>query len=144
MEDTGAAVDQPGEPEGAGVEPAKRGAIQRFLDGIERVGNKVPHPAIIFIGLCVLVIVLSALLAAFNVKVTYDVVEAPPAVSQQVELGGSDAPDLVTEKNYHLEDELEVKQETTKIESLLSRDGISFFFSSFVSNFAGVSCWMYA
>ena len=38
--------------EGAAPEVAKRGVIQRFLDGIERVGNKVPHPAIIFLALC--------------------------------------------------------------------------------------------
>ena len=30
-----------------------------FLGWIERVGNKVPHPAIIFLGLIVIVIVLS-------------------------------------------------------------------------------------
>ena len=46
--------------------PAKR----TVLDRIESLGNKVPHPAIIFLGLCVLVIVLSALLAALDVKVT--------------------------------------------------------------------------
>ena len=43
--------------------PAKR----TMLDRIESLGNKVPHPAIIFLGLCVLVIVLSAILAAFDV-----------------------------------------------------------------------------
>ena len=31
----------------------------RILDGIEKVGNKVPHPALIFLGLIVIVIVLS-------------------------------------------------------------------------------------
>ncbi len=31
--------------------PEQRGFVQRMLDGIERVGNKVPHPAIIFLGL---------------------------------------------------------------------------------------------
>ena len=61
------------------AEPApERGFVQRMLDGIERVGNKVPHPAIIFLGLVGLVIVLSAILAAFDVSVTYDVVEPPP------------------------------------------------------------------
>ena len=117
----------------------KRGLIQRFLDGIERIGNKVPHPAIIFLGLCVLVIVLSAVLAAFDVKVTYDVVEPPPVSAHEVELGGSTQPEVVTEQNYLEQDELEVHQKTTRIESILSRDGISFFFSSFVDNFAGFS-----
>ncbi len=110
-----------------------------MLDGIERVGNKVPHPAIIFLGLCVLVIVLSAVLAAFDVEVTYDVVEPPPVEAYEAELGGSVEPEVITPDNYLEEDELEVVQQTTAIESLLSRDGIAFFFSSFVDNFAGFS-----
>ena len=32
--------------------------LQKLLDGIERVGNKVPHPAVIFVWLIVAVIVL--------------------------------------------------------------------------------------
>ena len=52
-------------------EPATgRSFVQRMLDGIESVGNKVPHPAIIFLGLCGLVIVLSVVLSLFNVHVT--------------------------------------------------------------------------
>ena len=39
------------------------GGTQRLLDAIERLGNKVPHPAIIFLALCAIVIVLSAVLA---------------------------------------------------------------------------------
>ena len=86
-----------------------------------------------------LVIVLSAVLAAFDVKVTYDVVEPPPAQVDEYELGGSIEPEYIVEDNYLEGEELEVVQETTAIESLLSRDGISFFFSSFVNNFAGFS-----
>jgi aminobenzoyl-glutamate transport protein len=128
------------EVEPAAAEPeAERGAIQKVLDGIERVGNKVPHPAIIFLALCGFVIVLSAILAAVGVSVTYDVVEPPPPAVQEYELGGSDYPEVIVEKDYLEADELEVAQETTEIESMLSRDGISFFFSSFVSNFAGFS-----
>jgi aminobenzoyl-glutamate transport protein len=41
----------------------KRGALDAFLDTIERVGNAVPHPAIIFLVLIALVIALSALLS---------------------------------------------------------------------------------
>jgi aminobenzoyl-glutamate transport protein len=50
------------------VEP-KRG----WLDRVERLGNKVPHPAIIFLSLCLLVIVLSWVLSLFSVSVTYEV-----------------------------------------------------------------------
>ncbi|MGH9118052.1 MAG: AbgT family transporter [Acidimicrobiales bacterium] len=60
----------------------KRAFFQRMLDGIEKVGNKVPHPAMIFLGLCVLVIVLSSILAAFDISVTYDVVEQPPVIAE--------------------------------------------------------------
>ena len=40
---------------------------------------------------------------------------------------------------HYLDDELEIVQETTSIESLLSTDGIRFIFSSFVNNFASFS-----
>ena len=33
--------------------------MQRFLDVVERIGNKVPHPSLIFLLLIVLIIVLS-------------------------------------------------------------------------------------
>ena len=119
--------------------PAKRGGMQRVLDGIEKVGNKVPHPAIIFVGLCVLVIVLSAILAAFDVSVTYDVAVQPPLVAEQEYVGGSVVPEPVISPEQYLNDEMEIVQETTEIESLLSADGIRFIFSSFVNNFASFS-----
>jgi para-aminobenzoyl-glutamate transporter family len=116
-----------------------RGALQRFLDGIERVGNKVPHPAIIFLGLCVIVIVLSAVLSAFDVRVTYDVIEPPPAVAEEEYFGGSVVPGTAVAPDDYAGEDLEVRQETTRIESLLSAAGVRFIFSSFVSNFAGFS-----
>ena len=36
--------------------------MQRMLDGIERLGNKMPNPAILFVWLCVGVIILSQIL----------------------------------------------------------------------------------
>ena len=46
-----------------------------FLGRIERIGNKIPHPAIIFLGLILIVIVLSQILFMFGVKVTTEVAE---------------------------------------------------------------------
>ncbi len=109
-----------------------------MLDGIERLGNRVPHPAIIFLGLCVLVIVLSAILAAFDVKVTYDVVDVPPVAADHEYVGGSVQPEYSIPPDY-ADPDLEVKQETTEIKSLLSVEGIRFLFSSFVDNFANFS-----
>ncbi len=136
MSDT---VDDSGSAVPLEEEPPKRGGMQRLLDGIEKVGNKVPHPAIIFVGLCVLVIVLSAILAAFDVSVTYDVAVQPPLVAEQVYVGGSVVPEPQISPEQYLNDEMDIVQETTEIESLLSADGVRFLFSSFVNNFASFS-----
>ena len=42
---------------------APRGVVARFLDAVERVGNKLPDPAVLFLGLMLVVWVVSALLA---------------------------------------------------------------------------------
>jgi aminobenzoyl-glutamate transport protein len=117
----------------------KRGGMQRLLDGIERVGNKVPHPAIIFLGLIGLVMLLSAVLAAFDVSVTYDVAEQPPLVAEQEYVGGSVVPEVNIPPDEYLEEDIVIVQETTSIRSLLGGDGIRFIFSSFVNNFASFS-----
>jgi len=49
--------------------------LQRLLDGIEIVGNKVPHPAVIFLILCALVIVLSHLFYMLGTSVTYQIID---------------------------------------------------------------------
>ena len=114
----------------------KRGFTVKMLDGIERVGNKVPHPAIIFAGLCVFVIVLSAILNLLDVSITYDVAQLPPDAAGETELGGSTAPEVIIPPEYG-DPEPEITTQTTAIESLLSVDGLRFIFTSFVSNFAG-------
>ena len=48
-----------------------RGLLRRFLDGVERVGNLVPHPATLFVALSVVVMVLSAIAAAAGVEVIH-------------------------------------------------------------------------
>lgn len=55
-----------------------------WLDTIERVGNKVPHPVMIFVYLIIGVIVLSAILSALGVGVTEEVfVPAPKTVTAE-------------------------------------------------------------
>ena len=48
-----------------------------ILDLIERVGNKVPHPAILFLSLCVAVIILSQILYLADAHISYEVVQPP-------------------------------------------------------------------
>ncbi len=93
-------------------EPQRRGggALDSFLTMIERVGNAVPHPAIIFLILIAIVIVLSAVLALLGVSVTYE----------------------VADPETH-----DVHTTTTAVRSLLSADGIRFMVTTPVSNFLG-------
>ena len=51
---------------------APKTTMQRFLDGVEKVGNMVPHPVVIFLILIGIVIVLSAVLSLFGAAVTFE------------------------------------------------------------------------
>lgn len=53
--------------------PRQQGFLQKALDGIEHAGNRLPHPALLFIYLCALVLLLSALTAALGVRATHPV-----------------------------------------------------------------------
>ena len=120
--------------EAVGEKPVKKGGMQRILDGIERVGNKVPHPALIFLGLIVIVIVASQILAWTGTSVTTEVAE--PATTQVgpeypggTSVPGNDAPPAPPVPQY------EVHKETITAESLLDGDGIRFMFTTAVQNF---------
>ncbi|MGX2970356.1 AbgT family transporter [Ursidibacter sp. B-7004-1] len=47
----------------------KNSAIQRFLRGVEWLGNLLPHPIILFMMMCVILIVVSAILSSMGVSV---------------------------------------------------------------------------
>ena len=65
----------------------------RLLDLIERVGNKVPHPAIMFLALCIGVILLSQVLAwVGRLSATYEVVKPPAAEVEPSHVAGSTLP----------------------------------------------------
>ena len=85
-----------------------RGLMQKLLDGIERVGNKVPHPVVIFLGLTGLVVVLSHLLYMLGTSVTYD------------------ALNITTHQ---------LEPTTVAVRSLLTGEGIRFILTSMIRNF---------
>ncbi len=117
--------------------PEKKGGL---LNTIERIGDKVPHPAVIFIGLCALVIVLSQVLYLFDVHVTNEVVQQVPIEAEVNYPAGSDIPELIPaegEEGAVYENEYEVVTETTRIEGLLTPAGLRFLFTSPVQNFNG-------
>jgi aminobenzoyl-glutamate transport protein len=105
-----------------------------FLGWIERVGNKVPHPAIIFLALIVGVIVLSAVLAWADVSVTTEVAEPEDTTVSQEYNGGTSYPSLDHEPEETIP-EYTVRTETIEVESLLSGDGIRYIFTTAVQNF---------
>jgi aminobenzoyl-glutamate transport protein len=72
--------------------PAGRGVMQRLLDGIERVGNKMPHPAILFLALCATIIVLSQILFWTGWNASYEVIKPAPVPTQETYYGGSVVP----------------------------------------------------
>lgn len=49
----------------------KGGFFQRFLDTVERVGNRLPDPFILFVMLAVLMIILSWIFSLFNASVVH-------------------------------------------------------------------------
>jgi len=112
----------------------------KFLDWIERVGNKVPNPTIMFVYLILIIAFLSAILAWSGVSVTDEVVTPVPRdeFSQINEhLGGTwSIYDSVTGQPAEVPDFV-ISEQTFPVRNLISVEGARFFFSSFVDNFAG-------
>lgn len=90
------------------VTAERKTTLQRMLDQVERLGNSVPHPAVLFFGLIGAVILLSHLLSLMGASVSY----------QRMNLETHQA-----------------ESTTTAVQSLLSGDGIRFMFTSVVPNF---------
>lgn len=65
---------------GVNQKKEKIGILDRFMNAIERVGNKLPEPTILFILLAVIVLVLSAILSQFNIKAVH------PATGETLEI----------------------------------------------------------
>lgn len=120
--------------------PSKSG-MQKFLDVVEKVGNLVPHPAIIFLLLLAGVIALSHVLHLTGAKVTYDVIvpaTTPEAIDTYQEydalhFSGGDALgyDAIDESDS------EIEQRTSGARSLLTTEGLRFMYSSLIPNFMG-------
>src|SRR5690606_795200 len=53
------------------METKRKGLFQKFLDMVEKTGNKLPHPVTLFAGLAVLVLVLSWIISLFGLTVEH-------------------------------------------------------------------------
>jgi aminobenzoyl-glutamate transport protein len=87
---------------------APKSAMQKFLDVVEKVGNRVPHPAVIFLILIAIVIVLSQILHMLGTSISYQVLN------------------LETHK---------LETASTPAKSLLTADGIRFMYERLIPNF---------
>ncbi len=85
-----------------------KGGMEKLLDTVERVGNKVPHPAIIFAILIGIVIVLSHVFYLMGASVTYETINSETHA---------------------------VEMTTTLAQSLLTAEGVRFMFENVVQNF---------
>ncbi len=119
----------------AAAKPNKTGG---WLGTVERIGNKVPHPVLMFLYLIIGVIVLSAVLGWMGVSVTEEI--AVPIPHETVPNFYEDTVEpieVIPTDPY--DTEYEITEQTIAIRSLLTTEGIRFIFTSFVSNFAGFS-----
>ena len=89
-----------------------KSTTQRILDTVERVGNSVPHPIVIFLVLIAVVLVLSQLLYMLGATVTYQVINP---------------------------DTHKIETATTAANSLLTADGIRHIYTRLVPNLLGFS-----
>ena len=85
-----------------------KSTTQRFLDAVERMGNFVPHPVIIFLILIGALIIVAAIASLFGASVTMERIN--PATNA-------------------------MERETTVVRSLLTVDGIRFLYESLIPNF---------
>src|SRR5262245_58874248 len=118
---------------------AEKGFMERLLDAIERAGNKMPHPAILFLVLCGIVIVLSQILYWADVSATFQVVKPPPVPTEETYYGGSTEPTDVGPTVPEPPGEYQLQTETAKVKGLLTGEGVRYLFTSFVSNFRNFS-----
>lgn len=105
--------------------------MEKMLDSIEKVGNKVPNPVIMFAYLILGIWVISTALDWFGVGVTEEIavpIGDPVTVSRY-----EDTP------AYYTDGDVEYEIVETRIEAhgLLTVDGLRFIFSQFVGNFTG-------
>lgn len=92
------------------TQSSKKGFFAKFLDMIEMVGNKLPHPVTIFVLFSIAVIIISDIAARAGLSIEFNKVNN---TTKEIELT------------------------TVQAISLLNADGIRYMFSKAVTNFTG-------
>jgi aminobenzoyl-glutamate transport protein len=113
-----------------GDAPSGRGFTEKALVWVEKAGNRVRTPAMLFIGLIVLVIALSQILDWANAGATSRIAE-PPAAQVESTQNSYDPPAQVDGEDY------KITTERVEAKGLLTSAGIRFMFTTSVPNFLG-------
>lgn len=111
--------------------------MQRILDVVERIGNRVPHPVIIFLVLIALVVALSHVLYVAGVGVSYEAVVPATPEGEAKMAKVADWYGNGTAVVYQAIEDKDFKIEPRKVaaRSLLTSEGIRFIYSSLIPNF---------
>jgi len=113
---------------------ASKTFMQKILDVVEKVGNKVPHPAVIFLVLIAIVVLLSHALYLAGTSVTTQVVE-PDVANEAGELPALTSYEYQYPYDAKLFAKHKIEQETIAVKSLLTTEGIRFIYSSLIPSF---------
>jgi len=111
--------------------------MQKVLDVVERVGNKVPHPAIIFLLLLAMVVVLSHVLHMTGTTVTYEVIVPGLEPSAVNDLADPIQDGMGYVPHYAPVDvqNATIETRTAGARSLLTTEGLRFMYTSLIPNF---------
>jgi aminobenzoyl-glutamate transport protein len=117
--------------------PPKKTFMDKVLDSVEVLGNKVPHPVMMFVYLIAFVIVVSSILQLLGVSVTEQVLEPVPyQVSRDFYEDTTQVQTVAPREGLEYADvHFQARQETIPVKGLLTIEGIRFLFTSFVTNF---------
>src|SRR5271166_562459 len=118
---------------------APKSAMQKILDVVEKVGNKVPHPAVIFLILIAIVVALSAVLELTETSVSYEVLVPGTSKIEKATAPDATLSDMGTTVTYKGIEEktYKIERQTVAVRSLLTSDGIRFIYSSLIPSFMG-------
>jgi len=117
---------------------AGKSFTERLLDGVEKIGNKVPHPVLMFLYLIIIVMVLSHILYLLGVSVTEEIAVPVSESAAETYYLDSAEPEITLSQGPY-DTNFEIEQQTIAVQSLLSVEGLRFIFTSFVGNFASFS-----
>jgi aminobenzoyl-glutamate transport protein len=118
---------------------APKTMMQRILDVVERVGNKVPHPVVIFLILIAIVVALSHILYMSGASVAYEAIVPETEAIETATDADTDLYDTGTSVTYGAVKEAnhKIENRTVTARSLLTTEGIRFIYSSLIPSFMG-------